>query len=315
MIHVIQDSGGRMSAATKVLVTQQFGAEHVIDVFGDTVLEHNDLYRFLIEVNGHFAGVGVSDLCSSALALPQVWENEAGRKSALSDLRQETMARIPSLHWLADGRTPWDVFRDERMMGSSRMDPCSKWLKRKLIDAWRSQRFTPDTSRFYVGIAAHERKRLDGHWTTINNALVRVPGLRERMLPWVFLSPLAETEGFGPAEVDALLAGLGIRRPQLYDDGFSNNNCGGACVKAGHAAWARLLRVCRALYLWWEENEQDFIAWIKNPRASILRDRRGGKTTPLTLRDFRLRIERGDDLTALLLASDHGCGGSCALPV
>ena len=38
------------------------------------------------------------------------------------------------LHWIADGRTVWEVFRDERMIGNTRADVCSRVLKRELAD-------------------------------------------------------------------------------------------------------------------------------------------------------------------------------------
>lgn len=314
MKHVVKLSGGRASGVTAGIIVDEHGPSAVEYIFTDTLVEHNDLYRFLIQLVGRLHGVYVEDLLPLCAALPEVYEDENGRKAALASLRGLAFERLPMLHWLADGRTPWDVFRDERMMGSTRMDPCSKHLKRLLSDRYLRSRWTPSDTVVYVGIGHHERKRLTGYWRTEKGAPVWKRGICELMLPWDFRSPLADLEGFGAAEMDAWLEAIGIRRPLLYDLGFGNNNCGGACVKAGHAAWARLLRVCRDLYLWWERKEAEFIKWIGDPRASILRDRRGGVTRPLTLRVFRHMLEGGDDATELFLFSDEGCGGGCALP-
>lgn len=311
--HVVKLSGGRASGVTAGLVVEEHGADNVCYIFTDTLVEHADLYRFMLELVGLLHSVDVSDLLPLCANLPEIYEDEEGRKSGLAHIRTLAANCLPMLHWLADGRTPWDVFRDERMMGSSRMDPCSKHLKRLLSDRYLRVHWKPTDTAVYVGLAAHESKRYTGHWTALSGVRKWVPGIRELMQPWDFRSPLVDLEGIGPAEMDAWLVSLGIRRPLLYDLGFGNNNCGGACVKAGHAAWARLLRTCRALFLWWERKETEFIAWIGNPRASILRDRRGGVTRPLTLANFRRMIEVGSDLTEMLLVSDEGCGGSCAL--
>jgi len=311
--HVVKLSGGRASGVTAGIVLDEHGPDNVCHIFTDTLVEHNDLYRFLIELTGRLHSVDVSDLLPLCAALPEIYDDEAARKNGLAHLRGLASERLPMLHWLADGRTPWDVFRDERMMGSSRMDPCSKHLKRLLSDRYLRAHWRPSEAIVYVGLAAHESKRYTGHWTTLLGQRRWVKGIRELMLPWDFRSPLVDLEAIGSAEMDAWLASLGVRRPRLYDLGFGNNNCGGACVKAGHAAWARLLAVCRPLFLWWERKEAEFIAWIGNPRASILRDRRGGVTKPLTLARFRQMIEHGTDLTEMLLVSDEGCGGGCAL--
>ena len=48
----------------------------------------------------------------------------------------------------------------------------------------------------------------------------------------------------------------------------------------------------RDRYLYHEEKEQELIRLL-GPGAYILRDRSGGTTKPLTLREFRLRLEAG----------------------
>lgn len=79
---------------------------------------------------------------------------------------------------------------------------------------------------------------------------------------------------------------------RAYRQGFEHDNCGGFCVKAGQGHFALLLRERRARYLEHEEEEQRLIRYLGKDVA-ILRDRRGGETKPLTLREFRERIEAG----------------------
>lgn len=84
----------------------------------------------------------------------------------------------------------------------------------------------------------------------------------------------------------------GIGVPRLYDYGFEHNNCGGRCVKAGHAQWKNLYQTFPDKYLEWEREEEDLRTALGKD-VSILRDRRGGGVTPLPLAEFRRRIEDG----------------------
>ncbi|HET7229990.1 MAG TPA: hypothetical protein VFJ16_08315 [Longimicrobium sp.] len=334
--HVVKLSGGAASAVTAAIVAEEVGAENVHHVFTDTLIEHNDLYRFLIEFVGRLHGVDVADLLPLALALPQVWEDERGRKAALGDLRLRACARLPMLHWLSDGRHPFEVFNDVRMMGSSRVDPCSLYLKRAISDAFIAKRWTPSTAVLYVGIAHHERARFEGRWERLNprrlparlKLLARLglpadvrpdgsvfrPGIVHYMRPWECRSPLVGVPALTKPEMLGFLRSMGIEPARLYALGFPTNNCGGGCVKAGHAWWLHLLRTIPPMFFWWERNEAGFIARTGNPRASILNDRRNGMREPYTLTQFREDVERQTDLTALFLTSDEGCGGGCALP-
>ena len=82
----------------------------------------------------------------------------------------------------------------------------------------------------------------------------------------------------------------GIEPPRLYAEGFSHANCGGACVRGGQAAWELLLRRRPETFSVWEAEEQ-LSRTVLGKDISILRDRRGGTTKPLTLQAFRLRLE------------------------
>jgi hypothetical protein len=82
----------------------------------------------------------------------------------------------------------------------------------------------------------------------------------------------------------------GLRPPRLYREGFRHNNCGGFCVKGGQASFALLLRRHPDRYRYHERREQELRRRLGKD-VSILRDRRGGITRPLTLRSFRRRLE------------------------
>lgn len=184
-----------------------------------------------------------------------------------------------TITYIGDGRTPWDVFFKERMMGSHRIDPCSRVLKRQTIDRWIKERFDPATTIRYIGFTHEESHRwieyvcmMDAKGWKVAAPLLDDPSLtRDRLM-----AECQETFGF---------------IPRLYQLGFNHNNCGGACVKAGLREWARLLRTIPEVYAWWEENEQKFQEQV-GTTATILRDRRGGETTSLSLKAFREELER-----------------------
>lgn len=76
-------------------------------------------------------------------------------------------------------------------------------------------------------------------------------------------------------------------------------------MRGGQAQWSLLLQVNRPRYLEWEAEEQESRALLGKD-VSILRDRAGGTTTPLSLRSFRERIERQP---GLFDADDWGACG------
>ena len=72
--------------------------------------------------------------------------------------------------------------------------------------------------------------------------------------------------------------------------GFEHNNCGGFCVKAGQAQFERLLKMMPERYAYHEAKEQELREYLDKDVA-IMRDRSGGKSRPLTMREFRERLE------------------------
>jgi hypothetical protein len=96
----------------------------------------------------------------------------------------------------------------------------------------------------------------------------------------------------------------GLDIPSLYLDGFPHNNCGGGCVKAGQGHFRLLLAKRPEVFAEWERNEQEIREHLGKDVA-ILRDRRGGKTAPLTLRELRERAERGGEIDE---TDFGGCG-------
>lgn len=191
---------------------------------------------------------------------------------------REIVALMPAVEWvvLRDGRTPMEVGRAVRVVPNNRMAVCSRILKRDLIRAYMEQRFDPDDSIVYLGFDWTEDRRLAAS--------------TEPWKPWTIAAPLMEAPYLTKSQIIDRHRALGVEPPRLYGAGFSHANCGGACVRGGQTEWRRLLSWNPDRYREWEvEEEATRVLLGKN--VAILRDRRGGTTSPLTLRRFRESLE------------------------
>jgi 3'-phosphoadenosine 5'-phosphosulfate sulfotransferase (PAPS reductase)/FAD synthetase len=243
MERIVMYSGGLGSWAAADRVIARHGVNDVTLLFCDTLIEDADLYRFLDETAADF-GVPITRL--------------------------------------VDGRTPWQVFRDERFLGNSRVDPCSRVLKRQISDRWLKDNCEPSETVVYVGIDWTEEHRFDDK---------SGGGLRPRRAAdgWTYEAPLCEHPLFQKEDAFLRLRSRGIKFPRLYAQGFAHNNCGGWCIKGGHAAYALLWRTNPALYLKNEAEEESLRELLGD--VSMMTDRSGdGKKKPLTMRAFRERI-------------------------
>jgi hypothetical protein len=287
-------SGGRGSYAAAKRDAERRGRDGLRLLFADTLLEDTDLYRFLIEAACDVMGEPApADLVAAALALPEFHEDEAARVRGLTDLRARCAERLPDLVWLAEGRDPWTVFFDERFLGNSSVDPCSKILKRRVIDGWIAANCDPAATTFLIGIDWSEKHRFTR--------------LRARRAEhgWAYEAPLCDPPYLSTRDVFDQLRAAGIRRPRLYTLGLSHNNCGGGCIKAGQGHWVQVYHALPAVYAWWEAKEQAIRAYLGKP-VSILTDRTGdGIKKPLTLADLRARIEGSGQIDMFDVG---GCG-------
>ena len=84
----------------------------------------------------------------------------------------------------------------------------------------------------------------------------------------------------------------GLEPPRLNLEGFPHNNCGGFCIKAGHAQFRLLLKRFTERYAFHEQKERELREYL-GKEVSILRDRGNGESRTLTLEAFRLRVEAG----------------------
>lgn len=234
-MNVVMFSGGVGSWMAAKRVAAQYGTEDLTLLFTDTMIEDPDLYRFLDEAAANVGG---------------------------------TLVKV------ADGRTPWDVFHDERMLGNARIAPCSKILKQNVARRWVKDHCPVESTTLYLGI----------DWTE-EHRYVRSAKAWE---PYLVLAPLCDPPYLDKGQMLDALAETGIEVPRLYKLGFPHNNCGGGCVRAGQAHFSLLLDKLPDVYANWEQNEEEMRQFL-NRNVAILRDRSGGTSAPLTLREFRER--------------------------
>lgn len=235
--HVIGYSGGLSSHLAAHRIIEEVGADRCVLLFADTRSEDADTYRFIRE-GSEVLGCRLVTLC--------------------------------------EGRTIWQVFKDVRFLGNSRVDPCSKILKRQQLDRWTREN-APD-SIAVIGYTSCESQR----WARYK---ARKPNSR---------APLMENPTVASADVPAEFAALfpSLAPPRLYALGAPHNNCGGGCIKAGQKHFDWLRRTLPETFSEWEREEESLRTILGN--VSILTDRRGnGVKKPLPLRLFRERMEAG----------------------
>lgn len=305
-------SGGAGSwLMSKIDMANHPDADHRF-IFADTLYEDADAYRLLIE--------GTANLLGRRITVPRADEfpdyrlmgefdiaDYAGNpewRAFLADLRAYAASELPELIWLVEGRDPWEVFRDKRFLGNSRIDPCSYELKRQTLEAWVKENANPSVDVFCVGIGTHERHRFEGRDGS--------RGLRRRMEEkgLKYEAPLIDTiEGeIGPF---VYLSKAGISRPRLYKF-HAHNNCGGFCIKAGIGHYnTRMIHMPERM-AYDAMMERKISEWVGQPVAMVT-DRRGGDKVPFTLARM---IEEWDDMPdgmtedffAGATEGDSGCG-------
>lgn len=95
----------------------------------------------------------------------------------------------------------------------------------------------------------------------------------------------------------------GIKRPRLYDLGFSHNNCGGFCPKAGLSHYRRLLKTMPERYAYHEQKELEFLELLGRDDIGILRRNKKG----MTLKQWREIVESEPVQLSLDLEFEGGC--------
>jgi len=174
---VCQFSCGAASAVATKLALAQYGATHDVQIINAFLAnEHEDNRRFMLDC--------------------QEWFGQE-----VVQLRDEKY-----------GADIIQVFHRERFMKGRNGAPCTKLLKRRLLDAWKQP---GDVMVF--GYTAEEVDRLED--------------FRERNPDRPVIAPLIDA-GLGKEDCKAMVLRAGIELPLMYRLGYDNANCIG-CVKGG----------------------------------------------------------------------------------
>jgi hypothetical protein len=251
MEHIIAFSGGLNSFEVARLLCIEQPVSSVTCIFTDTKTEDSDLYRFMNQAINYLG--------------------------------------CQFIH-LKDGRNIWQVFKDERFMGNSRVDPCSRILKRQQFAKWLKNK-NPEDVILYYGIAADEKHRMIQ--------------LVERWKPFQVQAPLIELQTT-KEQILLTLDKIGIEPPALYELGFEHNNCGGFCVKSGQRQMRKLLEIMPERYAWHEAEQEALFAGIGN--HGFIRSTTNGNIRYLSLKEFREEVESKQPIQ---LFEDGGCACFC----
>ena len=120
-------------------------------------------------------------------------------------------------------RNVQNVILSQRYVNGPGGAKCTQILKRRVRKEWEYQYRDSDIT-YVWGFDVNEKKRADR--------------LLESMPEFKHEFPLID-KGFTKSNSHALLERLGIKRPKMYDLGYSNNNCVG-CVKGGMGYWNKI---------------------------------------------------------------------------
>ena len=251
MNRIVSFSGGLGSFMAAKRVIDLYGRKDVQLLFTDTMTEDDDLYRFLEET---------------------------------ADALNVELIRI------ADGRNIWEVFNDVKFMGNSRIDPCSRVLKRELARKWmEKEHCIPALVTLYVGIGWEEEHRLER--------------IRENWKPYQIEAPMTEAPFMERKDIIKVLDEMGIEIPRLYKMGFPHNNCGGFCIKTGQAQFKMLLEKRPEFYAWHEEEQEKL--FNKIGQHGFIRMTVDGVLKYLSLKEFREHLESKKEID---LFDFGGCG-------
>lgn len=261
MKRVVMFSGGIGSWAAAKLVAEKYGTSDLYLLFTDVkglatsphIGEDEDTYRFLEEAVNNIGGEYI---------------------------------------YLNEGRDIWEVFKDSRFLGNSRLAKCSHELKQKPARKWIDENCDPKDTVIYVGI----------DWTETH----RLPVIIRNYLPFVAEAPLTEKPYLTKSELIEWAEKEGLKPPRLYSLGFSHNNCGGGCVRAGQGQFKKLLDVMPERFAVWEEKEKEMKVFLGKDIA-ILSETVNGVKKPLPLVELRKRSEQNPKLIDEFDIGGCGC--------
>lgn len=283
-------SGGKSSTLATWYHRNKHPEREYLYYFNDTLVEHESTYRFLIESLYFLEGLKITKKVADLVrSIPRI-------KPGI-DIQERTK-HLDKLFEIVCNDTglirsryvdPWTCFDVQRFIGNTRVDTCSRVLKRE-----PRKLFTDSLHNIEIcfGLNWTEIHRYEKTLTYEPNAIAPLAtDLVDKDKLWIEFHACS-----------------GIKEAEAYGIGLSNDNCAGGCVKAGQAQWKKVWLYRRDVYLWNEQCMDEVMN--KNPNLRpFLRMTINGELKYLTLKEYR---ENFLELDAKVDEEDFG-GCGCAL--
>ena len=194
---------------------------------------------------------------------------------------------------LCYGLNPWELFAKEGLIGNNRFKVCSVRLKRQLLDDYMAAHFEMDRDQ-HNAFKPHGVVVMGFDW----NEQHRLDEMRKAHLSWDVIAPMTDPPYWDKCRMMREAEAIGVRPARSYYQGFGHDNCGGRCVSAGISHWVHLLKTRPERYAEAEQSQDRTHAELERrgiKPLTFLKDRRGGKTSPLSLRQLRERVAAGEE--------------------
>lgn len=292
MKHIVSFSGGAGSFATAKRIVDKYGIDNVVLAFCDTMIEDEDLYRFLLDTAKHLTTKAVTEelewLC---LNVPPVYEDyRASHLIALSIVWNKVFGE--SFVYLQDGRDIWEVFQKNRWVGNSRVAHCTVDLKGKIFGRWLTQAYQPEDCVLHFGFDWAESHRLET--------------AKKNWSPYACEAVLCDPPYLNRQQILQVIDDCEIDLPRLYEMGFSHNNCGGFCVKAGLKHFKKLREVLPKVYDYHSEKYEE-IALLLPTAKPFLKKTVNKVQSYLTLKEYGAMLDSETPIEDIVEESQCGC--------
>lgn len=213
----------------------------------------------------------------------------------LEDIEKKFDVKITRL---CEGKTPFELAYEDNFIFNSRVANCSKKLKSRPFKKWLKENYTPEECVIYMGIDFTETHRCNA--------------IKKNYEPYQVKFPMCEQPYIYKYEMIEELKNEGIKVPRLYNLGFSHNNCGGFCFKAGIGHFKNLYEKDKNLFLKMENKEARLIDRIKSKTGkdyAILNRTKNGVKNPYPLSELRKSLDgQAEQLTLFECQDIGGCG-------
>lgn len=293
MKHVVFFSGGSGSyEVVRRLLQQGINHSDIHLLFTDTFIEDKSLYVFLCEAFQKVYKKSLHGVLTKLEELPEVYQDMDLRCELLSRVASEVMEIIPNIHWLhyqyeGEYLTPWGIFERQKFIGNSRIAPCSTLIKQRLAREYFKQVFVKEEVQVYFGIDWSESHRMKTPSENWGRYASRV------------LFPLNEAPYTSSKERLENIQEDGLQTPRLYLKGFSHNNCGGFCVRAGQGHFLNLKETLPDVFEYHASKEAELSQKLQSTTGevyTILTKQVQGvkKPLPLNLLGLEQDIDRYD---------------------